>query len=88
MLALLGRYMQHPLRLKLRRAAGEYAAGCRLRDLEYTMSHLHSEIAEKQAAITRLQAKIADHARLKIELRELSECYARRTADGQDGGRA
>lgn len=87
-LALLGHYVQHPLRPALQRAADEYAAARRLRDLESSVSHLHTEIAEKQEAIRSLEARIADYGQLETELRELADGYARRTAAEQAGGRA
>lgn len=87
-LALLGHYVQHPLRPALQRAAGEYAAGRRLRDLKSSVARLHSEIGEKQEAIGRLEAQIADYGRLESELRELADSYTRRAGAEQADGRA
>jgi hypothetical protein len=87
-LALLGHYIQHPLRPTLQRAAGEYAAALRLRDLRSSVARLHSEIAKKKEAIGRLETQIADFEQLETELRELADSYTRRTAGEQAGGRA
>jgi polyhydroxyalkanoate synthesis regulator phasin len=87
-LALLGHYVQHPLRPALQRAAGEYAAARRLRGLESSVTRLQSEIAEKREAIGRLEAQVADFEHLKSELRELADAYTRRTAAELAGGQA
>ncbi|HEV2347058.1 MAG TPA: hypothetical protein VGS97_23350 [Actinocrinis sp.] len=87
-LALLGHYMQHPLRPTLQRVGGEYAAARRLSGLASTVDHLRSEITEKHAAIKRLEAQIAECTELEAELRELADSYTRRTTAGQEGGRA
>ncbi|NUR03769.1 MAG: hypothetical protein HOY79_46845 [Streptomyces sp.] len=86
-LALLGQYVQHPLRPVLQRVAAEYAAAQRLRDLGSVVGRLHSEIAEKQEAIGRLEVQIADYERLETELRELADGYAQRVEDEQAGDR-
>lgn len=87
-LVLLGHYVQHPLRPALQRAAGEYAAAGRLRDLASSVARLRNEVAEKREAIEILEARIADCGQLETELRELADEYVRRTEAGRTGGRA
>lgn len=87
-IALLGHYMQHPLRPSLQRAAGEFAAARRLRDLDPAVARLRSEIAEKHEAIARLEAQIAVYAQLEAQLRELADSHTQRTTADRAGEKA
>ena len=77
-LALLGHYMTHPLRLAMHRAFAEYIAGRRLNDLASSAKSVRSKIAAKQDAIRSLEDELDRYARLEVELHELADSFCRR----------